>query len=386
MKTFKEFIVEAINIEVKEIISILLEAKGPDYSDEHAQINLYNYLVGSGDRRRKLGREVRAAIASGDNERVREIATRELESSQNDPSHPLHFNNADPTGFGSKGKTAAHQPAYLERMQRALPGFLAQVQSRAGRSIASQGYRGEVKGGEHMESEPGWQGNPRGQGRADYEYRSKDNPKAVHRASGKDDRGSQAYSAGGSQFGAMLRAAGETVARGMMTGARPRKNPGESEQEYRERLTAIKLANREKARQARADIASRADEVGTTLDDTRGTSVQQQRDVLPGVSSSASSLETDYPGITRAMDQEAITGRRQFGNRGRVHSVHTTGTDASFVDPRQQSVKTPRPRAGKGTGRPAAVSGDIAPAKTTKKQQQARQSDYLTFSRSSGSI
>ena len=82
------------------------------------------------------------------------------------------------------------------------------------------------------------------------------------------------------------------------------------------------------------------------------------------------------------MGQEAITGRRQFANRGRVHSVHTTGTDASFVDSRQQSVKTPRPRAGKDAGRPAAVSGDIAPSKTTKKQQASRQSTYADFSKS----
>jgi len=237
-----------------------------------------------------------------------------------------------------------------------------------------------------MESEPGWQGNPRGQGRADYEYRSKDNPKAVHRASGKDDRGSQAYSAGGSQFGAMLRAAGDVVSRGMMTKPKPRKQSGESDDEYRARLTALKLQNRERARSARSDIGSRADQIASTLDATKGTSVQQQRDVLPRVSSSTAGLERDYPGITRAMDQEAVTGRRQFGNRGRVHSVHTTGTDASFVDPRQQSVNTPRPRAGKGTGRPAAVSGDIKPAKTAKKAQQARQSTFADFSRSSGSI
>jgi len=383
MKRFKDFIVEA---EIVEIFTVLLEAKGPDYSDEHAQINLYNYLVGSGDRRRKLGREIRTAIRNGDFDRVKEIASRELQSSESDSSHPLHFANADPSGFGTKGKTAAHQAPYVERMRRALPGFLSQVQSRAGRSISSQGYRGEVKGGEHMESEPGWQGNPRGQGRADYEYTSKDNPKAVHRASGKDDRGSQAYSAGGSQFGAMLRAAGETVARGMMTGARPRKNRGESDDEYRARLTAIKLQNRERARSARSDIGSRADQIASTLDDTRGTSVQQQRDILPGVSSSTTGLERDYPGITRAMDQESVTGRRQFGNRGRVHSVHTTGTDASFVDPRQQSVNKPRPRAGKDAGRPAAVSGDIKPAKTAKKVQQSRQSTFADFSRSSGSI
>jgi len=118
MKRFKDFVVEA---EIIEIFTVLLEAKGPDYSDEHAQINLYNYLVGSGDRRRKLGREIRTAIRNGDFDRVKEIASRELQSSESDPSHPLHFANADPAGFGTKGKTAAHQTPYTERMRRALP-------------------------------------------------------------------------------------------------------------------------------------------------------------------------------------------------------------------------------------------------------------------------
>jgi len=389
MKTFKEFITEA---EITEILSILIEAKAPSYSDEHAGVNVYNYLVGSGDKRRRLGRQMRAAIAAGDNETIRQIASRELEAAQTDPSHPLHFDNASDEGFSGKaGKTDAHRDDYNKQKRESLPGFLAQVASRAGRSIASQGWQGTVKGAEHLEAEPDWTGNTGGQGRRDLEFRprvarNRGDSKKVHGVSQKKGIGSQAMSAGGDQTAATFTAAGKEVARRMMPWTRRRKNPDESPEDYQAAMTREKLAARERGRAAVSDVQSRASDIGAALDSTRGKSIEDQKPTVADVSSRINDLERDYPGIKRAAGQEAITGKAQYGNRGRVHSVFTSGVeDSSLKDPRQQEVGL-RPRGGKSAGRPSVVAGDIAPAKRTKKQQQARQSDYLTHSKSSGSI
>ena len=378
MKNFKEFIVEA---EITEILSIFAEAKSPNYSDEHAQIRLYNHLVGSSDRRRRLGRQVRSAIASGDMDRVREIAMSEISASKSDPNHPLHFNNAPDDGFSGKKKTDDHRDAYYARKQSALPGFMSFVGSRAGKSMSRQGYRGEVKGSEHLEAKPDWTGNKGGQGRADLEFKSKDNPKAVHRASQKDYRGSQAMSAGGDQTAATLTAAGKEVARKMMPWTRRRRNPDESPEDYKLAMTREKLAAREKGRAAVSDVQSRASDIGSALDSTKGKKVADQKPTVSDVSSRIDDLEKDYPGIKRAAGQEALTGRAQYGERGRVHSMYTTGGDSSsFVNPRQQEVSL-RPRAGKGNTRPAVVAGDIAAADKTKKKRAERQATFRDFSR-----
>ena len=368
MKTFVEFISECY---------LILEERGgkPKYSDEHANINFYNYLVSSPD--------VRELIKNQDYEAVNQIISQELKNAKSDPKHPLNFNNAPDEGFPKKTKDDIHQKAYYSELDRAAPGFLSLIQDKKGRNIASKGWMGRVAGGDHEASKSSWGGNAKGQGRFDYVFSDPEDPKKQHRVSGKDYRGSQAGSAQADQATATLARGVEVSVQKQMKdylAFKPKIRDGESEQQYKERLSQRKLVAREKKAELLSTAKEKTDKIKELMASTKGMSPEQQKDAYTKVQAQMDELETMVPGTKRAAGQEMVQGTGQFSKSKTAQSIWTTGGEGSFKDPRQQSVGL-RARAGKGNGREMAVAGDIAAAAKEKKAQKQRQSSYADFSR-----
>ncbi len=369
MKTFKKFIFEAY---------FLLEKRGgnPKYSDEHANINLYNYLVSFP--------EVRELIKKKDYESIDKTIAQELENAKTDPKHPLNFNNVPDEGFSGKKKTSGHEDVYYSELERAVPGFSSLIQSKKGASIASKGWVGRVSGGEHEASKPSWKGNVKGQGRFDYVFSDPEDPKKQHRVSGKDYRGSQAGSAQADQATATLERGVEVAAQQRLKSIlanKPKKKSGETDQQYKERLAKYKLDSREKKKEIVSSSKETLNKIKELMASTKGMSPEGQKDVYTQVQSHIDSLEKTVPGVKRAAGQEMLQGKGQFSKSKTAQSMWTTGGGgASFRDPRQQSVGL-RARAGKGKGREMAVAGDIQAAPKEKESQKARQSTFASFSR-----
>ena len=369
MKKFKEFISEC---------HFLIEKRGgnPKYSDEHANINLYNHLVSSS--------EIRELIRKKDYESIDKIISQELQNAKTDPEHPLNFNNISDEGFSGKKKTSEHEDAYYSELERAVPGFSSLVQSKKGASIAANGWVGRVSGGEHEASKPSWKGNVKGQGRFDYVFSDPEDPKKQHRVSGKDYRGSQAGSAQADQATATLERGVEVAAQKQLKALlanKPKKKEGETEQEYKERLVKHKLETREKKKEIVSSSKETLDKIKELMASTKGMDPEGQKDVYTRVQAHIDGLEKTIPGVKLAAGQEMLQGRGQFSKGKTAQSMWTTGgAGASFRDPRQQSVGL-RARAGKGGGREMAVAGDIPAAPKEKAAQKERQSSFALFSR-----
>lgn len=366
---------------MKSFGQFIIEGRGgkPKYNDEFANINFYNHLIGALDRKGSVGKKMRKAIHDRDNETISKIIDQELENAKKDSKHPLHFDNADDEGFSGKKKTDDHKDAYYSELERAVPGFFNLVRSDKGRKISAKGYVGKVSGGEHEASKSSWKGNPKGQGRVDYVFTDPSRPEREHRVSGKDYRGSQAGSAQADQASATLQKGVEVAATKQMKsslGSPPRKEPGESEQEYKKRRTDIKLAAREKKKETVSKGAEKTGEIKTMMKSTKGQSPEQQKDTYGKVQSKIGELEKEVPGTKRAAGQEMVRGTGQFRRGATAQSVWTTGGESgSFRDPRQQQVSL-RARAGKGGGREMAVTGDIAASDKEKAAQKSRQSSF----------
>lgn len=373
MKSFVRFLEEC---------HILLEARGgkPKYSDEHANINFYNHLVSFP--------EVRELIRNKDYEAVKQVIAQELENAKNDENHPLHFNNSPDEGFSGKVKTPEHLDTYYAELTRAAPGFLSLVQSNKGRNFASKGWVGRVSGGEHEASKKSWTGNVKGQGRFDYVFSDPDDPRKHHRVSGKDYRGSQAGSAQSDQAAATLERGLEVAVQRQLKAElanKPRKESGESEEEYKERLLRYKLETRERKKDIVSSSKETLNKIKELMASTKGMPPEGQKDVYTQVQSHIDSLEKTVPGVKRAAGQEMLQGMGQFSKGKTAQSMWTTGGEgASFRDPRQQSVVL-RARAGKGKSagkyREMAVAGDIKAATKEKEAQKQRQTTFAMFSR-----
>jgi len=360
MKSFKDF---------------LLERGGPDFSDEKSHEILWNHIVGSLDKDAELGKKVRKAIKDKDWDTVEREVNTAVEKAQSDPEHPLHFDNQSGDGFTGGSKTDDHRNAFNSRIERSKHGVISMLKSRQGSSMGSKGWKVTQQGGEHQKSKSDWGGNPKGQGRTDLVYTDPDNPKAAHRQSQKDVRGSQAYSAGGDQFSSTVKAAAKEITKPKFD--KPRKEKDESDQDYKSRVTQIKTDAREAAKKKQAQIGRQAERTGKLVDAMKNRSPEDKQRLKGLASRMTGRMEKQNPGLSKAAGQEALTGKAQFG--GKVDSVITTGDERSSVkDPRATSVGDPRPALPKGSTRGGNVKGDIKPEQT-QQQRSVNQSSFKDF-------
>ena len=81
----------------------LYEAKsGESYNDEHALVNVWNYMVSKG--------------IAHDKKKM----TAELDKAKTDKKHPLHFNKAGDEGFTGGKKTSAAKASYHDEHETAM--------------------------------------------------------------------------------------------------------------------------------------------------------------------------------------------------------------------------------------------------------------------------
>ena len=375
---------------MKSFIKFLIEARGgPDFSDEKSHELLWNYLLKTSDSDDEDGKKVRDAVKNKEWDTVETELDNLINKIKTDTNHPLHFDNLEygdgftgnPAGTAKadKGqKTAAHKTPYEERIDRGKSGILSMLQSRQGNSMGSKGWPVSAQGGEHQTSKSDWGGNPKGQGRTDLVYTDPDNPKAVHRQSQKDVRGSQAYSAGGDQFASTVKAGAKEITKVKFD--KPKKEKGKSDAEHKQRLTKIKLDKRKEGEEKRQKIGRQAERTGKLVDAMRGKSREEKQRLKGLATRMTGRMERQNPGLSKAVGQEALTGKAQFGNK--VDTVITTGDERSKVkDPRGTSVGAPRPALPKDETRGGNVKGDIKPEQTQQQSQanQSSQKPFITF-------
>ena len=360
---------------MKTIKDFLIERGGPDFSDEKSHELVWNHVVGSLDKDSELGKKVRKAVKDKDWDTVEREVNRSVEKAQSDPDHPLHFNNQGDDGFTGGSKTDDHKGSFNSRIERSKHGVISMLKSRQGSSMASKGWKVSQQGGKHQQSKSSWGGNPKGQGRTDLVYTDPDNPKAAHRQSQKDVRGSQAYSAGGDQFTSTVKAGAKEITKPKFD--RPRKDKDESDKDYKSRLTRIKTDARQAGKERQLQIGRQAERTGKLVDAMKGRGAEDKQRLKGLATKMTGRMERQNPGLSKAAGQEALTGKAQFG--GKVDSVITTGDQRSSVkDPRATSVGAPRPALPKGRTRGGNVKGDIKP-EVTQQQRQANQSTFAQF-------
>ena len=364
---------------MKSLIKFLKEARGgPDFSDEKSHEIVWNHVVGSLDKDAELGKKVRKAIKDKDWDTVENEVNNAVEKAQSDSDHPLHFDNQGDGGFTGGSKTDDHRDSFNSRIERSKHGVISMLKSRQGSSMGSKGWKVTQQGGEHQRSKSDWGGNTGGQGRTDLVYTDPDNPKAVHRQSQKDVRGSQAYSAGGDQFASTVKAGAKEITKPKFD--KPRKEKGESDKDYKSRVTRIKTDARQAGKKRREQIGRQAERTGKLVDSMRGKSTEDKQRLKGLASRMTGRMERQNPGLSKAAGQEALTGKAQFG--GKVDSVITTGDERSSVkNPRATSVGDPRPALPKGSTRGGNVKGDIKPEQTQQQRQanQSSQKPFITF-------
>ena len=361
---------------MKSFLAFISEGKKPpDFSDEKAHELVWNHVVGSLDKDSKVGKKVRKAVKDKDWDTVKKEVDNAVDKSKNDPEHPLHFDKQNDDGFSGKKKTDDHRDSFNSRIERSKHGIIAMMKSRQGSSMASKGWKVTQQGGQHQKSKKDWGGNPGGQGRTDLVYTDPSNPKAIHRQSQKDVRGSQAYSAGGDQFTATMKAAAKDVSKPKFD--KPRKEKGESDKDYKSRLTKIKVDARQAGKEKEAKIGRQAERAGKLVDAMKGRTTDEKQRLKGLAAKMTDRMDKENPGLSKAAGQEALTGKKQFG--GKVDSVITTGDERAKVkDPRATTVGDPRPALPKGRTRGGNVKGDI-PAEP--KVTQKKKSTYADFIR-----
>ena len=363
---------------MKSFASFLIERGGPDFSDEKAHEIVWNHVVGSLDKKSKVGKKVRKAVKDKDWETVEREVNNAVDKSKNDEDHPLHFSKQGNDGFSGGSKTDDHKDSFNSRIERSKHGIIAMIQSRQGSSMAKGGWKVNQQGGKHQQSKSDWGGNPKGQGRTDLVYTDPKNPKAQHRQSQKDVRGSQAYSAGGDQFTATMKAGAKEITKPKFD--KPKKEKGESDKDYKSRLTKIKVDARQAGKEKEAKIGRQAERTGKLVDAMKGKTTAEKQRLKSLATKMTGRMEKENPGLSKAAGKEALTGKAQFG--GKVDSVITTGDERAKVkDPRATSVGAPRPALPKGRTRGGNVKGDIKP-EATRQQSRRNQSTFADFMRS----
>ena len=260
---------------MKTIKDFLIERGGPDFSDEKSHELVWNHVIGSLDKDAELGKKVRKAVKDKDWKTVEKEVNDAVEKSKNDPDHPLHFDKQGDDGFTGGSKTKDHKDSYNSRIDRSKYGVISMLKSRQGSSMGSKGWKATQQGGQHQKSKTDWGGQKKGQGRTDIVYTDPSNPKAIHRQSQKDVRGSQAYSAGGDQFASTIKAGAKEITKPKFD--KPKKEKGESDKDYKSRVTKIKVDARQAGKERRAQIGRQAERTGKLVDAMKGRGTEDKQ-------------------------------------------------------------------------------------------------------------
>lgn len=343
MKTFSKFIYEAY---------LILEKRGgPSYNYEVALERLYNHLIKGGERSKVRGKQMRLAISKGDMDTITDIIAQELNAAENDPKHPLHFDNAPDEGFTGGKKTNDHRDSYYSNLKDQAFTILNDVQSRTGRSIGARGSIAKREGESKVELSKAGKllyDKLSDTSKPDMTFTDPVRPERVSKTSLKKASGAVAASSGAEEtYGNLGVAIDSAIKRGLKSG----KITKDKEDELR--FSGMSIA-------------------GKIREIMRGSKGKNQSDLLPEVDKLHGELEKIIPGVSKEIGIEQMSGKGKYGETGGVDRYITTGRGGGTIeDPRQLGI-TQRARQGKGTTktkagpvqRPMAVTADIKKATT----------------------
>lgn len=353
MKTYSEFISEAY---------LILEKRGgPSYNYEVALERLYNHLIKGDNRANVMGKRMRLAVSRGDMDTVTDIIAQELNKAQNDPKHPLHFDNAPDEGFTGGKKTEDHRQSYYDNLKDQSFTVLNDVQSRTGRSIGARGSVAKRQGEDKVELSPSAQrlyDKIQDTSKPDMVFQDPVRPERVSKTSLKKASGAVAASSG----------AEETYG-----------NIGIAVDSAIKKLLKSGKISKPEADELRFSGMSIAGKIRNVM---RGSKGQDQEELLPQVNKLQGELENILPGVSREIGVEQMSGQGKYGKSGGVDRYITTGKGGGTIeDPREFGIDQ-RARKGKGTTktkegpvqRPMAVTADI------RKSTTGDSSSFTSFS------
>jgi len=354
MKTFVEFINECYYI---------LEKRGePSYNYEVALERLYNHLIKGDNRANITGKRMRLAIGKGDIDTVTDIIAQELNKAQNDPKHPLHFDNAPDEGFTGGKKTEDHKQSYYDNLKDQSFTVLNDVQSRTGRSIGARGSVAKRQGEDKVELSPVAQrlyDKIQDTSKPDMVFQDPVRPERVSKTSLKKASGAVAASSGDRETYGNIGIAVDSAIKKLLKSGKISKSE----------VDELRFSGMSIAGKIRSVI--------------KGSKGQDQKELLPQVDKLQGELESILPGISKEIGIEQLTGKGKYGKSGGVDRLIATGRGGGTIeDPRAVSV-TQRARQGKGTTktkagpvqRPMAVTADIG------KPTTGQQSSFSAFSK-----
>lgn len=362
MKSFVRFLEECY-------IAILKENKKEkeekvDYDYEHAFSKIYNHMidVGKNNLDEYGGNILKGAVQRGDIMTVIDYLSKEMYNAQNDPTHPLNFNQIQPNDGGLKGgkiKTGQdkgkpkdlklYEKSYYDKLLNQQYSFLNFIQSKSGRKNFVKDYTANVEGATKVKTQPKYAeltGKDKDTSKVDIRFfDSQGKPK--YGLSLKDSKGAVVNSSGAEETKALiLLGISDLLDKQVKDGTITPERRNELEQ----------LATNE------------ANKLALFAASTKGMSEEEQRIAVPKMQSYLDDLESKIPGVKRAMSSEAITAKGKFGDADSVDALFSSGRGGGVIeDPTSLAdYINQRARLGKGKQksaeggqRPATFSGDI---------------------------
>jgi DNA-directed RNA polymerase subunit F len=322
MKSFEDFILEA------KYHNLLIEGpKPPDYNYEEAFVRLYNYLIGSEDKKSRVGKQIRSLIIrsrpgedsaeqAGIMNDIVSLIAREVNKAEKDPNHPLHFNNIPNVGFNRGGKTPAHQTAYYEKLNGQKYTFLNLIRSKSGQKMGAQGLLAIRAGGEKTPLSPRGEkvyGKSSDTSKADVLFKDSSG-EVVHTSSLKDVGGSVFASSGPEETKGNL-------LMGMYASLDSRLENNEIDQNEYDKLV-------ERGTQLASEIALKMT--------TKGLSKEEEKKIINpeidsrGLFKTMGDFEDSFPGVSEYVAKEQITGKGKYGQG--VDSVLKTNKGGELIE------------------------------------------------------
>ncbi len=267
----------------------------PYYSDENAFSNLWNETF--------KHPELQDAAKRGDTNFINKYLNKLVKEAKN-PDHPLNFNNIGDEGFRKGGKNIS-KDVYYKQLKSAINSVNASLKDKTLLNSASRGWLSRVTGGVSEKSLPSWLakgGSPGAkQGTIDVKIFNPKNKNLSLNLSLKAGSGSQLATPLPGQLKALVNTAASNITN----------NPDNL-----------------------LDIKNRINVIADQLESMKGGERSNNISIRKSTNKLLNELIGDYPGLSREITFEALTGRTQYGGKNAVWRILNTGDNAQLIDPR----------------------------------------------------
>ena len=340
MKTFREFI-------------LICEALNKTH-DENSQSKIWNYFIGNPERQ-----EIRDLLLKKDYESAKKLIQQEVEKAKKTREHPLNFQNAGEDEFSQKtGRQPEDEQPYNKFLDDSISGLLALSKEKKIRKSIEKGLLSRVAGKSQAELSKRFSrdGGTDKTSKGDIEIYDPDNDKFRVGVSMKKGKGAQLASAESGELKGMVSSAAR---------------------QYVKKFHSNK--SREEKEKIEREIMSRIERVSQNQIDMRTADRDMQKKLKDSSQEVLDNLNTDFPQLTRIINQVATSGKGKFKSQQGVADVVLTGkegdVEASAISSERQKSSNLRAALPKGksksTGisRPGNTKIDYKPEKELKSNQ-----------------